>query len=570
MSEIERAKTLFFEALDFINSSDFQNAERRLREVVELSPANPAALTNLSLALLQQGKHSEAHVYAARAVTAAPDSVEALLVLADCHARAGDFSDALAAYERIIALEPRIPEVHNNRGLALRNLARIPEALASYDRALELSPDLCDAHLNRGNALQALGRHDEALASYDRALAIDPDRAAAHLGRGNALHDLRRYEDALVAYDRALAQKPKLAEAYLGRGNLLCRLKRHDEAFAAYDRALALDPTLAGAHLGRGNALRERKRNREALNAYDAALSQMPDFAEAFLGRGDVLYDLKRYDEALTAFDRAIALKPDLSNAWLGRGDALRLLRRASEAIAAYRRALELGGDGELIRYNLAALGAEPSPAISPPRYIVGLFDMYADTFDQDLVGNLSYQSPKLLAEIIRRTVPPDARLDILDMGCGTGLMGESLRALKRTLTGVDLSTNMLNKARERAIYDQLIASDLVTFLEAHEQRFDLAVCTDVFIYVGDLAAVFAGVRRVLREDGLFGFSVEAADDGDFVLRPTLRYAHSIDYLKRLATQNNFVLTVAEPHAVRREGGAAIKGHNVVMRCRQR
>jgi len=364
-----------------------------------------------------------------------------------------------------------------------------------------------------------------------------------------------------------LAHKPGLAEACLGHGNLLCKLKRYDEAFAAYDRALALDPGLAGAHLGRGNALRELKRNREALDAYDAALSRTPDFAEAFLGRGDVLYELKRHNEALTAFDRAIALKSDLANAWLGRGDVLRLAGRTPEATGAYRRALELGGDAELINYHLAALGAEPSPALSPQRYIVGLFDMYADTFEHDLLENLSYQSPKLLTEIIRRTVPPDARLDILDMGCGTGLMGEGLRSLKQTLTGVDLSTNMLDKARERAIYDQLIESDLIAFLQTHDRRFDLAVCTDVFIYIGDLTAVFAGVRRVMRNDGLFGFSVEAADDGDFVLRPTLRYAHSIDYLKRLAAQNSFVLATIEPHAVRREGGTAIKGYNVIMRC---
>src|SRR5262249_9777892 len=162
------------------------------------------------------------------------------------------------------------------------------------------------------------------------------------------------------------------------------------------------------AELGRGNALRERKHYQDALRAYDAALVLNPDLAEAYLGRGDALYDLKRYHEALVAFDRAIVLKAGLANAWLGRGDALRVMGQGTDAIAAYRQALAFGGNATMIRYSLAALGAEPLPAQSPQHYIVGLFDSYAETFDRDLVDKLDYQSPRLLAQLIARTVPAD------------------------------------------------------------------------------------------------------------------------------------------------------------------
>jgi predicted TPR repeat methyltransferase len=567
MSDVEQARTLFFEALDLLDASDFPAAEAKLRQALRLSSDNPAILTNLSVALLQQGRRNDAQEFAARAVAADARNVEALLVLADCQAQAGDLSDALDDYDRIIALEPRIAGVHNNRGLLLHRLARPAEALASCDRAIALAPSLSGAHVNRGNALSALGRRDEALAAYDQALALSPDQAEAHLGRGNLLCDEGRHDTALAAYDRALALKPGLAEAWLGRGNLLCRMKRFDAALADYDKALALDPALAGAELGRGNALRERRRHHDALHAYEAALTLKPDLAEAYLGRGDALYDLKRYPEALLAFDRATALKSSLANAWLGRGDVLRVMGQGADAIAAYRQALALGGNAGMIRYSLAGLGAEPSPALSPQNYIVGLFDMYAETFDRDLIDKLNYQSPRLLARLIARTVPADARLDILDVGCGTGLMGDGLRALKRTLTGIDLSPNMLEQARRRGIYDRLIESDIAAFLDTQTDQFDLTVSTDVFIYIGDLAGIFAGVRRALRSDGLFCFSVEAADDGDFVLRPTLRYAHSIAYLTRLAEQNNFTVMTIEPHAVRREAQTSIVGYNIVMRC---
>jgi len=567
MNDVDQARALFFEALEFLDASHFRLAEARLRQALQLSPANPAVLTNLSVALMQQGKRADARDFAAKAVAADAGNVEALLVLADCQAHAGELSAALDGYDRIIALEPRIAEVHNNRGLVLHRLARPAEALASCDHAIALSPNLSDAHVNRGNALHALGRDDEALAAYDHALVLSPNRVEAHLGRGNVLCEESRHEEALMAYDLALALKPDFAAAWLGRGNLMSKTKRHDEALAAYDKTLALDPHLAEAELGRGNVLRERKRHDEALRAYDAALKFKPDLAEAFLGRGDALYDLKRYGEALVAFDLAIALKSDLSNAWLGRGDVLRVTGRGPDAIAAYRRALALGGNAVLITYYLAALGAEPSPGLSPQTYIASLFDMYADTFDRDLIDNLNYQSPRLLAQIIARTVPAGARLDILDIGCGTGLMGEGLRALKRTLTGVDLSPNMLEEARRRGVYDRLVESDIVAFLDMQTDQFDLIVSTDVFIYIGDLSKVFAGVRRALRTGGLFCFSVEAIDEGDFVLRPTLRYAHSQPYLSRLAGRNGFVVMTIEPHAVRREGQTSIAGYNIVMRC---
>ena len=567
MTDLDKAKALFFEALDFLDASHFQAAEARLRQALRLSPANPAIMTNLSLALLQQGKRSDARDFAAKAVAADARNVEALLVLADCRAHAGELSAALADYDRIVALEPRLAEAHNNRGLMLHRLGREAEALDSCDRAIALAPDVSDAHVNRGNALHALGRRDDALSAYERALVLSPNRVEAHLGRGNVLCEESRHEEALMAYDLALALKPGFAEAWLGRGNLLYKTKRHHEALAAYDEALAHDPRLAEAELGRGNALRERKRHDEAVRAYDAALKLKPDLAEAFLGRGDALYDLKRYGEALVAFDLAVALKSDLSNAWLGRGDVLRITGRAAEAIAAYRRALALGGNAELITYYLASLGAGPSPGLSPRPYIVGLFDMYADTFDRDLVDNLNYQSPRLLAQIIAQTLPAGAHLDILDIGCGTGLMGQGLRAITRTLTGVDLSPNMLVAARRRGIYDRLIESDIVAFLSTQTDQFDLIVSTDVFIYIGDLAEVFAGVRRALRSDGLFCFSVEAIDEGDFVLRPTLRYAHSIAYLTRLAEQNGMVVATVDPHAVRREAKASIAGYNIVIRC---
>jgi predicted O-linked N-acetylglucosamine transferase (SPINDLY family) len=143
-------------------------------------------------------------------------------------------------------------EAFNNRGNALKEVDRPGEALASYDRAIALRPDYAEAFNNRANALNQSRRFDEALEDSQRAIALRPDLAQAHYNRGIALHELKRFDEALASYDAAIARAPDYAEALVNRGTALVDLKRYDESCASYARALAVDPGqkyLKGMHL---------------------------------------------------------------------------------------------------------------------------------------------------------------------------------------------------------------------------------------------------------------------------------------------------------------------------------
>ena len=114
-----------------------------------------------------------------------------------------------------------------------------------------------------------------------------------------------------------------------------------------------------------------------------------------------------------------------------------------------------------------------------------------------------------------------------LDLGCGTGLMGERLRPFCDRLEGFDISAEMLRKARAKRVYDRLEKADLQTF-SYDGPKADLVTAADVFMYVGALEGIVRTVAGLLAEDGLFAFSVEKlAGDGDFALQPSRRYAHS-------------------------------------------
>jgi predicted TPR repeat methyltransferase len=144
--------------------------------------------------------------------------------------------------------------------------------------------------------------------------------------------------------------------------------------------------------------------------------------------------------------------------------------------------------------------------------------------------------------------------------------MGELIGPVAKTLIGVDLSANMLEKARQREIYDGLFCCDLTQFLETQDKIFDVVVAADVFVYLGDLSSIFPAVRLSLSNGGLFCFSVEATADGDFLLRNTMRYAHSIGYLQRLAAQHRFFVEMIEPQIIRHDAGTKIDGYLAVLR----
>lgn len=492
-----------------------------------------ASLLQQAVALHQQGRLEPAQALYRQVLELHPRQFDALHLLGVIARQQGDAQGAIALISQAIDVDGAQAGAHCNLGVALLDAGRAEDALASHDTALARNPGYAMAWSNRGNALRKLGRLDEALLSYQRALAIQPGYAEAHCNRAIVLQDLGRYLDALGAAEQALDLNDRNAEAWFARGNALHCLRQLADAVESFDRAIHLRPRWA-----------------EAYSAQGASLQRMGEF-----------------DAALDSYDHALRLKPGHALAHYHRGNALRSLARNDEAVAAYRAALAHGDNPETIAFALASLGVGETPAVLPADYVRSLFDQYANHFDQHLVDVLGYRTPAYLDDMLRR-VAPAAGLDTLDLGCGTGLCGPYLKTYSRSLAGVDLSRQMLDKAAERGIYDDLVCGDLTGYLDGRRDAWDLAVAADVFVYIGDLAPVFDGVHRALRGGGRFCFSVEAGadNDADFTLRPSNRYAHTLAYLRRLAADTGFDILAAESLEARQENNAPIAALALVLK----
>jgi len=314
---------------------------------------------------------------------------------------------------------------------------------------------------------------------------------------------------------------------------------------ASLERALALEAHHRPALFHLGCMLNESRQHARALAVFERLLADDAGSGVAWFRHGQTLQALQQSGQALQSYARALALDAAQPQAWINCGGILREAGRHADAAAAYRQALAHGGDAELIRFCLAAVEHGAAPAAPPPGHVQGLFDDYAGQFDAHLLQVLHYRGHELLVDELRAAAGGRRFVRALDLGCGTGLCGVALQALAERIHGVDVAANMLAQARARQLYEQLTQADVAAYLASTEQRYDLVAAADVFTYVGDLEAVFAGVVRVLGADGLFCFSAEAADDeGDagIVLRGSLRYAHSRRYLESLARRHGLVV----------------------------
>ena len=267
-------------------------------------------------------------------------------------------------------------------------------------------------------------------------------------------------------------------------------------------------------------------------------------------------------------FEQTIERAPDWAPAWLALGRARLALGDAAAAAAAFRECLKRDPDDmHGASLELSRIDAAVSIDVAPPAYVTALFDAYAGDFDSALVERLGYATPRQLTSLLREVSQrrePFAR--VLDLGCGTGLLGECIARQAVWLEGVDLSSRMLEQARKKAVYDALHKGELLSYLLGATQTYDAIIAADVLIYFGDLAHVFFAAARRLAPGGLFAFSVEQTDDADWRIRPSLRYAHHANYIAGTLKECGLDLLRMEQAVLRKDRGKDVEGLLVLAR----
>lgn len=443
---------------------------------------------------------------------------------------------------------------------------------AKHGKAKQARGATPDASARLAAAIQKhqQGHLEEAASIYRELLSGAPDNADALHFLGVAEHQLGQTESALQRIDRALALAPDYPDALNSRGNILKQLGRLDEAERDYRRAVELRPNDANALSNLGTVYRAKGDPEGAVGVYRQVIAMYRDHAPAWHNLGNALGALGRLDEALDAYTEGMRLAPRSADAHKQLGATLYAVGRLEESAQVYRRWLALYPDDPRAQHFVAASARDSAPGRASDDYVRAEFDGYAATFD-DSLARLEYQAPRLVDEEITRLLgAPQPTLTVLDAGCGTGLCGPLLRPRAARLTGVDLSSAMIELARRRGVYDALAVEELTAHLRRHEGTIDLVASADTLVYFGDLGEVTTAAANALRAGGLFVFTVERVDDGDapggYRINPNGRYSHTRDYLVQVLGAAGFTAPSLREVHLRKEARKWVDGWLVSAR----
>jgi predicted TPR repeat methyltransferase len=285
------------------------------------------------------------------------------------------------------------------------------------------------------------------------------------------------------------------------------------------------------------------------------------------IAQAETAYENGDYGDAATLFAMVLKDDPKDSATWIQLGNAHLENSQKRKALRAFKRAMDLDPEDDISRRQVAALSGNDKMASDCGQgYVEALFDGYAETFEECLVGELAYKTPTNLAEMLG----DETFETVLDLGCGTGLMADALNGKFKHIDGVDLSDNMLGEAQKKEVYRDLYHGDIVSAMDdvlaADGITYDMVIAADVLLYLGDLGPVFKGAKARLNKEGLFVFTTEAGTSSKFKIQENNRFKHGYVYLATLAKAHGFDVIEYAQKTLREEEDKPVKGHHFILK----
>jgi len=398
-------------------------------------------------------------------------------------------------------------------------------------------------------------------ALYREIIHADPGDPQAKHYLGFLLQQTDRLQEARELLSAAVTLDDRHAEWHFNLGIVLSRQGLASAAIEAFSNSIKIDPEKYFYWTNLGAAFESNQELDRAEQCYRTAAKIDPHCPDAFYLLSTLCLKLERFQEARHFNYSGIVVEPQGRKSKIILGQAYHELGRVDEAIALFENWLDDEPHNPVAAHLLAAYRGQKIPAQCSSQYIERTFDAFANSFE-NILGRLKYCGPQLVQDFLAESGISAASLNMLDLGCGTGLVGEVLKPYARVLTGVDLSQSMLDQAFSKQLYRNLQKSDIADYLRTSCDKFDLITCMDTFIYLGRLDEVLALMHQNLNAGGMLLFSTEMLEvsEQDYRLNISGRYSHHPDYLARILNGIGFKILKTSNVAIRTESGCPIDG----------
>jgi predicted O-linked N-acetylglucosamine transferase (SPINDLY family) len=274
--------------------------------------------------------------------TPAPPTADQLVQIGLTHHQAGQLTQANAAYQQALQLNPDHPDALHLLGMIAHQIGNHVLAAELIVMALQVNPHMPNYLCNLGSVFQAQGKYDEAITRFRQAITLQPDNIIFHFNLGHALQAQGKLHEAVDNYRAALSLAPNHIETLSNLGHTLRALDKTDQAIESYRQAIAVAPDLAEMHFNLGVALSAQGKFDVAIESYRRAISLSANYAQAYCNLGAALLAQKQFEESVLSYQQAIVINPELSEAHYNLGIALQALDKLEAAVASFRKTLAL------------------------------------------------------------------------------------------------------------------------------------------------------------------------------------------------------------------------------------
>ena len=564
---------MFQKALELQQNGALNEAEQIYRQILETAPNNADVLNLLGLIAQTRGLHNEAINYFYRAADFAPRHFPIYFNLAVSLGALNKYLEATEAYQKVLQLKPDCKEAHLGLGNLYWAQNRLEEAKSEFSAALKTDAQYMEACTN-------LAEISDDTATLQN-IAADNPQALYYLGRrafnennfssaadflqqadklisdaeiksllGETLLKLKQPDAALILFYQAYKLNPYNVSALLNIADISADSHNFAESEKFYKKSIAVDQQNLRAHTNYANLLCNNKRLLEALEEYRAAILIAPEAPELSYNLALILKNLEEYEQALDLMFHAYYMAPEHTDWCLNIAETLILFYQNApdKSLKICENWLQKMPDNLIAKHLWGAFNHQP--ITDEKEYTRILFDTFAANYE-DTLNKIHYNVVNKIAELF---APLDG--NILDLGCGTGLIGQKLNSDKNTFTGVDISAKMLDIARTKNIYKKLINDDIIHFLSLHNCGFATIIAADVFCYFGSLQPL---ISNCLPARLIFSLETDLQTE-EYILQPNGRYKHNPQYVHQLLLTAGYTKIKTHSFSLRQENGQDVPG----------
>jgi tetratricopeptide (TPR) repeat protein len=321
------------------------------------TPSAQQDLGQKAFELEQQGNIAEAEAAWRVVVKASPANAEAFAHLGYLESRQEHYKDAVISYRRALALNPALPGLRLNLGLALFKDGSMKAAIQIFEPLVKSAPPSSPEALRLttliGLAHYGLGEYAAAVPYLKQATSADPQNLPFRLALAQSCLSSQQYQCVLDVYHEIVTLNADSAEADMLAGEALDEMKDKPAATQQFRAAVKADPKEPNVHFGLGYLLWGLLQYDEAAKEFQAELDNNPSHALALTYLADCDIQLSHPEAAQPLLEKAIRIDPNIEAAHLDLGILYTDAGKREDALRELKAAERLSPGNEAVHWRL-------------------------------------------------------------------------------------------------------------------------------------------------------------------------------------------------------------------------